>query len=204
MDGFVSGSNLGRPTKTAPANVKLVAGSMLVSGLSAAAGMVFRVFDGTFFFFDFTVLDIFAARGLLRGMRGWRTYALFCRWVGMIAIAWLFAMLAMGAPPGGARIFGVAVARLDALPASIMLLAAEALLLWQYWALTGANARRHFGLPPRKTEPEDGFLHPTFPPTLLPLLVSVTLFAGLLALYHSLPSSRDIPAFASAEKLEKE
>jgi len=120
----------------------LVARLFLLEGIAAVVGMAVSLSQGHLLL-DLTALGIPMSFGLVRGSRGWRTWALVNLWLGMLASPFLAITIAMEHEVY-LSILGIPIQGLSPIVAYPVVAASFALALWQYRTLTREDVRAAF------------------------------------------------------------
>src|SRR5690606_32982297 len=95
-------------------------------------------------YLDFDVLGIPTFFGLRRLSAGWRTFALVCLWIQLIACPVFFLLGIFWKSPTAFEIFGQKVASVPHIWVSILSIPMFLLALWQYRVLTRDDIRTLF------------------------------------------------------------
>jgi hypothetical protein len=134
-----------RPRPELPAALRAVAYFTILCGIGTVLSVIVDLLHGRLNI-NLGVLLIPAGFGLLRLSQGWRTFALFTIWVGMIGSAIMFVLLAAGIgnpTMKGFTLFGPLGVRGAGLLISVVIFGVEFV---QYRVLTRPDIRRLFGL----------------------------------------------------------
>lgn len=128
-----------------PLSLRVVAYVTILFGIGSVIDLVIDLFHAKLSL-NFGVLQIPAGFGLLRLSRGWRTFVLFCLWLGFIAAAIMIFMLASGSSlkitlPLPRPLLGYG--REVALTYCVVWLS---YMIWEYRVLTNPRIKRLFGL----------------------------------------------------------
>jgi hypothetical protein len=134
---------------------KLVAVVFLIDGFAAMAGMAVRLAQGSLVF-DFGVLGIPTYFGLMRGSKGWRTWALVTLWLGMLMAPMVAIAGAVARSPAYFAVFGIPIRGPS--PGTVCAIAALSfsLQLWQYRTLTRQHVREAFRVGEYGRRPDPG------------------------------------------------
>ena len=126
-----------------PTAVQVVAGLFLLSGICSAVGMVLQWREGSIFI-DQGILGFAAFFGLLRLSAGWRTFALFCIWLGFMTCPVMLAFALFAPRATIVRVFNIPITDLPHTWLAMACMPVFLLLLWAYRVLTRPAVRALF------------------------------------------------------------
>lgn len=130
------------PSAAVPRDLRIVALLFLLSGINSALTMVVGFMTGQIRL-EFGFISIFAFFGLLHLSRGWRLYALFMIWWGIV-ISPVIIILGLTTNLCTFNIFTLPVTQIPPLVGAMVSLVIFFLLLWQLKVLTRREIKALF------------------------------------------------------------
>ena len=136
-----------KENQSIPTALQVVAILFLLGGISSVIGMVIRLVSGSVYI-DFGFLGIPTYFGLRRLSLGWRTFALVCIWLALIACPIAFVIGIFYSASTSAEVFGIPFAQVAPIWLSVVSVPIFLLEFWQYRVLTRPQIRALFFVPP--------------------------------------------------------